>query len=83
MWEPSMSWPTVLWVIQCVCYYSVSILMLQIGSLSLSAVKVYCQDHLAKYKLPQRVWIVSELPRNAMGKVNKKQLVKQFLEHNI
>ena len=61
---------------------AVSILMLQIGSLSLSMVKDHCKSHLAQYKLPQCVWVVPELPRNAMGKVNKKQLLTQFLEHN-
>lgn len=54
----------------------------QMGSLSLSSVRDHCQEHLARYKLPQHVWTVEELPRNAMGKVNKKQLAKQFLEHH-
>ncbi|HXW20583.1 MAG TPA: malonyl-CoA synthase [Roseiarcus sp.] len=32
------------------------------------------EGRLAKYKLPKRVFFVSELPRNAMGKVQKKAL---------
>jgi len=32
------------------------------------------EERLAKYKLPKRVFFVSELPRNAMGKVQKKAL---------
>lgn len=59
-----------------------AIVPLQIGSLSLPSVKDHCQEHLARYKLPQWVWTVEELPRNTMGKVNKKQLVKMFLEHH-
>ena len=55
---------------------------IQIGNLSLSSVKDHFRAYLAQYKLPQCVWTVEELPRNTMGKVNKKQLVKQFLEHN-
>jgi malonyl-CoA/methylmalonyl-CoA synthetase len=34
------------------------------------------QDRLAKFKLPKRVLIVAELPRNAMGKVEKVALRK-------
>jgi malonyl-CoA/methylmalonyl-CoA synthetase len=33
---------------------------------------------LAKYKLPKRIVLVSEMPRNAMGKVQKAELRKQY-----
>ena len=33
---------------------------------------------LARYKLPKRVFVTSELPRNAMGKVQKNLLREQF-----
>ena len=36
------------------------------------------RSRLAKYKLPKRVHFVVELPRNAMGKVQKNLLRKQF-----
>jgi malonyl-CoA/methylmalonyl-CoA synthetase len=36
------------------------------------------KDRLAKFKLPKRVHFVDELPRNAMGKVQKNVLRKQF-----
>jgi malonyl-CoA/methylmalonyl-CoA synthetase len=36
------------------------------------------KDRLAKYKLPKRIYFVDELPRNAMGKVQKNLLRKQF-----
>jgi len=36
------------------------------------------RDRLAKYKLPKRVYFVDELPRNAMGKVQKNLLRKRF-----
>jgi malonyl-CoA/methylmalonyl-CoA synthetase len=29
------------------------------------------KSKIANFKVPKRVWIVSELPRNAMGKVQK------------
>ncbi|KAJ5109475.1 hypothetical protein N7456_006150 [Penicillium angulare] len=35
------------------------------------------KDRLAGYKMPQEMKILESIPRNAMGKVNKKALVKQ------
>lgn len=35
-------------------------------------------DHLAKFKQPKRVFFVSALPRNTMGKVQKKQLRDEY-----
>lgn len=35
---------------------------------------------LAKFKIPKRVFVVDELPRNAMGKVQKKILRDQFTD---
>ena len=32
---------------------------------------------LAKFKVPKRIFVVDELPRNAMGKVQKAELRKQ------
>ncbi|KAL3427458.1 AMP-binding enzyme [Phlyctema vagabunda] len=34
------------------------------------------RDRLANYKIPQVLRIVDDIPKNAMGKINKKQLVK-------
>ncbi len=34
----------------------------------------YCREHLAAYKAPRQVVFVNELPRNAMGKVQKGEL---------
>ncbi|KAI9172235.1 Malonate--CoA ligase ACSF3 [Paramyrothecium foliicola] len=34
------------------------------------------RDRLANYKIPQVLKLVDHIPRNAMGKINKKQLVK-------
>ncbi|KAL9131495.1 MAG: hypothetical protein Q9217_000574 [Psora testacea] len=36
------------------------------------------KDRLAAYKVPQELKVVDELPKNAMGKVNKKSLVKEI-----
>ena len=42
--------------------------------LSEEAILAALQDRLARYKLPKRVFFVEALPRNAMGKVQKKAL---------
>jgi len=34
------------------------------------------RDRLANYKIPQTMKVVDEIPKNAMGKINKKQLVR-------
>jgi len=39
------------------------------------AVVAYCREHLADYKVPRRVEIRDQLPRNATGKVVKTQLI--------
>jgi acyl-CoA synthetase (AMP-forming)/AMP-acid ligase II len=38
----------------------------------------YCREHLASYKCPASVTVVAELPRNATGKVLKRQLREPF-----
>jgi acyl-CoA synthetase (AMP-forming)/AMP-acid ligase II len=38
----------------------------------------YCREHLASYKCPASVSVVAELPRNATGKVLKRQLREPF-----
>ncbi|MDV8071035.1 class I adenylate-forming enzyme family protein [Rhodococcus sp. IEGM 1366] len=37
-------------------------------------VRAWCNEYLADYKAPDRVEIVDELPRNAMGKIDKRVL---------
>lgn len=39
----------------------------------------FCQGKLAYYKIPQKIFIVSDLPRNPGGKVIKKKLIESFL----
>jgi malonyl-CoA/methylmalonyl-CoA synthetase len=36
-----------------------------------------CKEQLANYKVPKRVFFMDELPRNAMGKVQKNLLRDQ------
>lgn len=38
----------------------------------------FCKAHLASYKCPKRIEFVPELPRNAMGKIQKNRLVERL-----
>jgi acyl-coenzyme A synthetase/AMP-(fatty) acid ligase len=40
---------------------------------------VHTSEH-AKFKLPKRVFLAKELPRNSMGKVQKLELAKQYAD---
>jgi len=39
--------------------------------LSLESLRSWCHDRLSKYKIPKRLLLVDQLPRNAMGKITK------------
>ena len=57
----------------------VAIVVLRSGySLNEAGVKGLVAGQAAKYKAPKRVFFVPELPRNAMGKVQKAVLREQF-----
>lgn len=45
--------------------------VLKNGTLELPGLREWCKGRLSVYKIPQRLKVVSELPRNAMGKVTK------------
>ncbi|GBO55460.1 long-chain-fatty-acid--CoA ligase [Pseudanabaena sp. lw0831] len=38
----------------------------------------YCKSRLAAYKCPKQIFFVTEIPRNAMGKIQKNILVQQI-----
>lgn len=44
------------------------------GGLSLQELRAWARERLPAYELPRELRIVDSIPRNAMGKVNKKQL---------
>ena len=48
-----------------------AVVVLNRSTLELAALRDWCKGRLSVYKIPQRLKIVSELPRNAMGKVTK------------
>ncbi|EGC28424.1 hypothetical protein DICPUDRAFT_93333 [Dictyostelium purpureum] len=43
--------------------------------------KMWCQQRLAYYKVPKVIQVKEEIPKNAMLKVNKKDLVKLFTQN--
>ena len=47
------------------------------GDLSEDDIKQYVKENLASYKVPREVVFVDELPRNATGKVLKRELAEQ------
>ena len=50
----------------------------QEGALSEQAIVDFCRESMANFKVPKRVFFVDELPRNAMGKVQKNQLRERY-----
>jgi len=49
------------------------------AELTLETLRVWARDRLAPYKLPTRMHLVEELPRNALGKVIKPRLIEEWL----
>ena len=47
------------------------------ATLSADGIIAYCREHIAAYKVPARVDIVSELPKSASGKILKRVLRQQ------
>lgn len=44
------------------------------AAVDLESLRQWCRDRLAAYKIPKRLLVVNELPRNVMGKVTKQVL---------
>lgn len=50
-------------------------------ALSLDPLKEWCGERMSGYKVPRKLIVLPQMPRNAMGKVNKKDLVKSIEHH--
>ena len=48
-------------------------------SLTLEALRTWARPRVAVWKIPSRLAIVTDLPRNTMGKVSKSRLVEMFV----
>lgn len=57
-----------------------AIVALKKGAVGLDLVSLrnWAQPHLAKYKLPDQLIVLDTIPRNAMGKINKKELIQRL-----
>jgi long-chain acyl-CoA synthetase len=44
---------------------------------SADSIRRHCRDHLGRHEVPRKIFIVDALPRNAAGKVLKRELRKQ------
>ena len=50
------------------------------GGLTLSELRMWARDFMAPYMIPTELRVVDIIPRNAMGKINKKQLLKDIFD---
>ena len=50
------------------------------SELDLKELKYWCHDRMSKYKIPKQLKIVEQLPRNAMGKIQKRAVANIFSE---
>lgn len=48
--------------------------------IDLKTFRSYLKEDMAPYKVPSILKIVDSIERNAMGKVNKKQVLKRYFE---
>jgi fatty-acyl-CoA synthase len=46
--------------------------------LTLAEVQAHCANRLARYKVPERLVSVDDLPRNSMGKIQRQGLDRLF-----
>ena len=49
------------------------------GPVDAETLMAYCRERLANYKTPSVIEFVEALPRNAIGKIDKKELRKQHV----
>lgn len=47
---------------------------------SMEEVKRFCQEKLAAYKIPSKLKICDSLPKTPVGKVLRRELVREYLE---
>jgi len=48
------------------------------STLTLDELKKWAAAKLAGYKIPRKLYVEPSIPKNAMGKINKKELERQF-----
>jgi len=48
------------------------------GAADSAALKIFCRERLADFKVPKTIWITSALPKNATGKIERRKLPALF-----
>lgn len=51
------------------------------ADLNVENLRCWAEHRMARYKVPSRIVILDEIPKNAMGKINKKSLKSLFKEN--
>lgn len=51
-------------------------------ALTLPKLRAWCEERIASYQIPSIIKLMDEIPRNAMGKVNKKEIVRDYFTKN-
>lgn len=49
------------------------------AELGLDELRSWGKERMASYRIPSLLQVVEEIPKNAMGKVNKKELAKMYV----
>ncbi len=47
------------------------------SDVSESDIRAWCQEYLGRYEIPRRIYLVADLPKNATGKILKRELSKR------
>lgn len=48
------------------------------NELDLPKLRAWCEERIAFYQIPSVIKLIDEIPRNAMGKTNKKEIVRDY-----
>ena len=51
------------------------------GDSNEDAIRSFCSNQLAEFKIPDRIYIVQELPRTATGKIQRRHVAAKFAEN--
>jgi long-chain acyl-CoA synthetase len=58
----------------------VGVAIVRSGELDEEAVKAYCLEHLARFKVPERIVFVDEIPNTALWKVSRKRIAELIVD---
>lgn len=47
-------------------------------ALTLSELRAWCEERIASYQIPSIIKLMDAIPRNAMGKMNKREIVRDY-----